>query len=76
MRKMQNPEWFQKLPDNAKLDGDEIKQLFGYSKSTSIGNLVDKGYVPKPTHRCESRFYRRNNKKLLWEVKYLRELMK
>ena len=73
---MQNPEWFQKLPDNAKLDGDEIKQLFGYSKSTSIGNLVDKGYVPKPTHRCESRFYRRNNKKLLWEVKYLRELMK
>ena len=77
MRKMLNPEWFQKLPDDAKLDSNEIKQLFGYSKSTSIGNLVDKCYVPKPTHRCESRFYRRNNNnKLLWEVKYLRELLK
>lgn len=76
MRKMSNPEWFQKLPDDAKLDSDEIKQLFGYAKLASIGYLVDKCYVPKPTQKCGSRFSRNYNRKLLWEVKYLRELLK
>lgn len=73
MRKMSNPEWFQKLPDNAKVTSSEIGQLFGYSKSTSITELLNRGSVPRPTHNS-SAFSR--NRKLLWEVKYLRELMK
>lgn len=73
MRKMLNPEWFQKLPLNAQVRSSEILQLFGYSANTSVSQLLRKGSIPKPTHNC-SGFSR--NKNFGWEVKYLRGLMK
>jgi len=69
MRTMQNPEWFQKLPDNAQLKSREVVRLFGYSENTNVSILLKHGSIPKPTHNC-SGFSR--NKNFGWEVKYLR----
>lgn len=72
MRKMLNPEWFQRLPDNAQLRSKEVLQLFGYSPNTSVTQLLRKGSIPKPTH-TSSGFSR--NKNFGWDVKYLRDLL-
>lgn len=69
MNKMQNPEWFQKLPDNAQLRAKEVQKLFGYSEKTKVTNLLKTGSIPNPTHNC-SGFSRNHN--FGWEVKYLR----
>lgn len=73
MRKMLNPEWFQKLPDNAQLRSREVLLLFGYSEKTSVSQLLRNKSIPKPTHNC-SGFSR--NKNFGWEVKYLKEFIK
>lgn len=72
MRKMNNPEWFQKLPDNAQVKSKEVVALFGYSENTGVGTLLRHGAIPKPTHNC-SGFSR--NKNFGWEVKYLRTFL-
>ena len=73
MREMQNPEWFQKLPDNAQVKAKEVVALFGYSENTNVSVLLRHGSVPKPTHNC-SGFSR--NKNFGWEVGYLRTFLK
>lgn len=73
MREMQNPEWFQKLPDNAQVKAKEVVALFGYSANTNVSVLLRHGSVPKPTHNC-SGFSR--NKNFGWEVGYLRKFLK
>lgn len=73
MREMQNPEWFQKLPDNAQVKAKEVVALFGYSANTNVSVLLRHGSVPKPTHNC-SGFSR--NKNFGWEVGYLRTFLK
>lgn len=72
MREMSNPEWFQKLPDNAQVKASEVVQLFGYSPNTNISVLLRHGSIPKPTHNC-SGFGR--NKNFGWQVGYLRTFL-
>lgn len=53
MRKITLPDWVKKLPDNARLNTREIKEVFGYAASCSVSTLVTGGLIPKPTSRCK-----------------------
>lgn len=70
MNKMQNPEWFQKLPDNAQLRAKEVQKLFGYSEKTNASRLIASGSIPKHTHKSSG--FTKLSKYCGWEVKYLR----
>lgn len=69
MRDMDNPEWFQKLPNDAQVKSKEVIKLFGYSDNTNVSILLKHKSIPKPTHNC-SGFSR--NKNFGWNVGYLR----
>lgn len=72
MKKVVEPEWMKYMPGDACLNTKEIAVIYGYKNSTSIPLAIIRGIVPKYSHKSFSNTGRRA--KLMWSVKYLREL--
>lgn len=48
MKPITLPEWFIKLPNDACLNADEIRKVYGYSLNTKITQLLRNKKLPEP----------------------------
>ena len=69
MREVIEPTWMRVLPNDAHLNSEEMKKLYGYSPGCSSAGMVKKGYLPEPTKRLAT-----GRRRSLWQVGYLRKL--
>lgn len=69
------PNWLKRLPDDAYLNSDEIKQVFGFSQKTPIFNLQRNGSVPEPDWRSKRMAFRTQSKPL-WNVGRIKKILR
>ena len=67
---VKEPEWMRGLPGDSTCGTSDVLTIFGYSKSTSITNLVRKGKVPRPTGKTRRPDHLRS--KLSWTLDSIR----
>ena len=71
MKPITLPEWFIKLPNDACLNADEIRKLFGYSQKSKVSELIRRGSLPEPDE-LKPGF---TNYRYLWRVGRVKRLI-
>lgn len=68
------PEWLKRLPDDAYLNANEVKKLFGFSEKTTLHSLRKRKRIPEPdseTRRIRFKY----QTKPLWSVRKVKEIL-
>lgn len=72
MRFIIAPDWLMKLDDSHKLQGKQIKQIYGYHNKEGIKSLVEWDSIPMPeivkSNPQRNRYY--------WSVGYIKNFLK
>ena len=68
---MKIPDWLAKLPANGYINAKEVVSLFPqFSPRTTVQTLIKHGHVPPANARSGA------NRKLQWEVRYIRRWLR
>lgn len=72
MKHITQPGWMRGLPGDSYLNRRDMYNLFGYSSSTSVTQLIDAGSLPKPTYKK----FGNTVTTLQWKISEVREFIK